>query len=145
MKLTQSGIDLIKSFESCRLTAYPDPGTKAAPYTIGYGHTGSEVHLGLIWTIEQAESALLADLSKVVAHLQPLIHLDLNDNQFSACVSLAYNIGVGNFEHSTLLRMINAGGTGPASLEFPKWDKAAGKEMPGLLRRRLAEQRLFNS
>lgn len=142
MKLNQSGIDLIKNFESCKLNAYLD--IRGIP-TIGWGSTGSEVHLGLTWTQEQADSVLQADLDSLVFRLGRLITVDLTDNQFSACCCLAYNIGVGNFKGSTLLRLVNQDRTDEAALEFPKWDHAAGKVVQGLLNRRLAEQTLFNS
>jgi lysozyme len=146
MKLVQAGIDLIKSFESCKLEAYPDPGTGGDPWTVGYGCTGPDITEGIVWTQEQADVRFEARLGEFSAEVDNLIQVEITDNQFSACVSLAYNIGIGNFEHSTLLKLLNVGrGTASAALEFPKWDRAAGKEMGGLLRRRLAEQKLFNS
>lgn len=143
MKLNQRGIDLIKSFEGCRLKAYPDPATGGEPWTIGWGHAGPEVHQGLVWTQQQADECLANDLAKFSSQIKPLIHFNLTDNQFSALISLAYNIGIGNFQHSTLLKLINVGVIAKAKDEFEKWDKAGGKEMPGLLRRRLAERTLF--
>lgn len=143
MKLNKAGIDLIKSFEGCKLKAYPDPATKSDPWTIGYGHTGPEVVKGLVWTQEEADRALNKDLDKFCKSLTSIIKCKLSENQFSALVSLVYNIGTGNFRKSTLLKLINTNELSKAALEFPKWSKANGKQMAGLLRRRLAEQELF--
>lgn len=146
MKLNAAGIDLIKQFEGCVLEAYPDPATNGDPWTIGYGATGKGIKAGVEWTQAQADKRLLSDLNEAAKQLDKVLTVALTDNQFSALVSLVYNIGIGNFEKSTMLKLLNAGrGTNAASMEFPKWDKAAGKEMPGLLKRRLAEQKLFNT
>ncbi len=145
MKLNQNGVDLIKRFEACSLKAYPDPVTKGPPYTICYGHTGSNVQPNSIWTQALCDQTLQSDLNKIVSQLTPLIHVDLNDNEFSAVVSLVFNIGIGNFKNSTMLKLLNAAATMAAANEFTKWDHAGGREIPGLLKRRLAEQKLFNS
>jgi len=144
MKLNDNGINLIKSFESCRLHAYPDPATKGEPYTIGWGHTGKGVTKDSSWTQEQADAVFLHDLYVTCQGIYPLLKQDLTDNQFSAIVSLVYNIGIGNFKKSTLLKLLNLGAFENAAKEFLKWNKAAGKEMKGLTRRRLAEQMLFH-
>lgn len=144
MKLNQAGVDLIKKFEGLRLEAYPDPATGAEPYTIGYGHTG-KVRLSDVWTEEKALEVLHVDLANVSSNIGDLIHCVLSDNEFSALVSLVLNIGIGHFKTSTLLKKINAGDIEAAGKEFVRWDKADGKEMPGLLARRLAEQSLFRS
>lgn len=141
--LNQLGIDLIKSFEGCKLKAYPDPATGGKPWTIGYGHTGSEVSQGLIWTQGQADNQLESDLHAICDRIHPFITVDLNDNQFSSLVSLAYNIGVGHFKSSTLLKLLNATHLDEASNEFSKWGNAGGHPMTGLMTRRLAEQKLF--
>lgn len=145
MKLNQAGIDLIKQFEKCSLKAYPDPATGGHPWTIGWGHTGSDVQPGAVWTQELCDATLLSDTNSTCSQLAPHIKTQLNDNQFSAVVSLAFNAGAGNIIKSTLLKLINADKLVEAANEFPKWDKAAGKVMQGLLTRRLAEQKLFNS
>lgn len=145
MKLNESGIDLVKDCEGLSLKAYPDPATGKSPWTIGYGHTGREVTPGLVWTKEHCEDILILDLGKVSTQLQTYITTDLNDNQFNAIISFTYNVGIRNFATSTLLKLINEGNLAQASLEFPKWDYAAGKEMQGILNRRLKEQKLFNA
>lgn len=145
MKLNEAGISLIKTFEQCRLRAYPDPATGNDPWTIGWGATGPDVKPGVIWTQDQADKRLATDLELVCNKIMPMIKTPLTDNQFSALVSFAYNLGEGHLHSSALLKLINSGDVTKAANEFPKWDKAAGKEMPGLLRRRLAEQRLFKA
>lgn len=146
MKLNQNGIDLVKEFEGCCLKAYPDPATNGEPFTIGYGATGKGIASGVEWTQAQADKRLLSDLNEAASQISKVLKVELTDNQYSAIVSLVFNIGIGNFEKSTMLKLLNVGrGTNAAAMEFPKWDKAAGKEMPGLLKRRLAEQALFNS
>lgn len=144
MKLNQAGIDLVKQFEGCRLKAYPDPGTGGEPYTIGYGYTVG-VEPGDVWTQEKADNKLLETLTNLATHLVSYIEVELTDNQFSACVSLVYNIGIGNFVGHSLLKFINSDNMEAAANEFVKWDRAAGKEMAGLLRRREAEAALFRS
>jgi len=143
MNLTQAGIDLIKKYEGCRLQAYPDPATGGDPWTIGYGCTGSDIRPGLVWTQDQANQELLKRLNILVSELNNLITDTLTDNQFNAVISLVYNIGIGAFEKSTLLKLINLGSYAKANAEFVKWDKARGTENRGLLARRQAEQRLF--
>lgn len=145
MKITNAGLDLIKSFESLELDAYPDPATGGDPITIGYGHTGPEVQLGMSITAEQADEYLREDVAKFEQCVEAAVGAFVMDEEFSACVSLAFNIGCRNFQQSTLVRMIRAGNMVGASNEFLRWDRAAGKVMPGLTRRRKAERELFLS
>jgi lysozyme len=145
MELNQAGINLIKSFESCRLEAYPDPGTGGDPWTIGHGHTGPEVHEGLVWTQEQADEAFVQDSQKFCSQVSALVPDSTNSNQFSACVSLAYNIGISNFSKSLLLRCMQKNNWNDAAKQFMNWTKAAGKVLPGLVKRREAEMALFQS
>lgn len=145
MNLNQAGIDLIKEFEGLNLTAYPDPASGGEPWTIGYGSTGPGIIPGVVWTQEQADERLTSDLTDTANQISKAIRVNLNDNQFSAIVSLAYNVGVGAVVGSTLLVLVNNGHNDLASSEFPKWDHAGGQVMQGLLNRRLAEQVLFNS
>lgn len=144
MKLIPAGIALIKRYEGCRLTAYPDPATGGDPWTIGYGCTGPEIKEGVVWTQNEADQNLLSRLNTLSDKLQDLITVELTDNQFNAIVSLVYNIGIGNFEKSTMLRLINLGAMTKAADQFLVWSKAGGKEMSGLLARRQAEKRMFN-
>lgn len=139
MKLGSVGIALIKQFESCRLQAYPDQ--RGIP-TIGWGHTGPEVHLGLVWTQSQADSALKDDVQTAVLGVIKGLDVAVGQNAFDALVSFTYNVGVDAEAHSTLLKLVNARSPAAAA-EFLKWDHTNGVVNPGLLRRRQAEQKLF--
>lgn len=148
MKLNKAGIDLIKQFEGLSLTAYPDPATGGEPFTIGYGHTGGVKPKDVI-TMQMAEGYLIQDLKKFCDGVTKLLNdkvIDkITDNSFSAMVSLAYNIGLGNFSKSTLLRRVNESKFMLAASEFERWSRANGKVMAGLMRRRRAERDLFVS
>lgn len=137
MMINDKGISLIKSFEGLRLKAY-----KALPtekyYTIGYGHYGADVKEGQTITEAEAEKLLRADLKKYEAKVNKYSGYNWNENEFSALVSFAYNIG--NIDGLTK--------KGERSREeikkvWTSYSKAGGKELPGLLRRREAELRLF--
>ena len=143
MNYSKNGLHLTENFEGLRLTAYPDPATHGDPWTIGYGHTGAEVHQGMTITQEQAEEFLMQDVQKAVQTVNLKVHTDLTPNEFDALVDFVFNCGAGNFAGSTLLKKINAGDMEGAALEFQKWDKAAGHVMAGLVRRRQAETDLF--
>ena len=141
MKTSPKGIALIKEFEGLRLKAYKCPG---GVWTIGYGHTAG-VKLGMTITEEQAEQFLKEDLivfEKAVNNQ----NLSINQNQFDALVSLIYNIGIGNFQKSTLLRKarINANDNSIMD-EFLRWVYSKGRVLPGLQRRRLLEMKLYFS
>lgn len=141
MKTSDKGLDLIKSFEGLRLTSYLCP---ADVWTIGYGHTRG-VKPNQTISEAQAESLLKGDLlsfeKSVLSH-----KLELNQNQFDALVSFVYNLGAGNFSRSTLLRKIKANPNDPSiEDEFLKWNKAGGKVLEGLTRRRKAEADLYFS
>lgn len=144
MKINQAGIDLIKHFEGLRLEAYKDV---AGVLTIGYGHTGPDVLPNTVLSNEDAADALLRqDLSKIEAAIKPLIKQSLNDNQFSALVSFAFNLGIGALKSSTLLRVLNVGNN--PTTEFLRWNKAkvngVTQEIKGLTKRRQAEADLYN-
>ena len=145
MNINKATIDLVKDFEGCKLTAYRDP---IGVWTIGYGTT-ARAGLGIIptagMTITQAEAdQLLADgLNKFADQIRPMINAGLNDNQFGACVSLAYNIGAHAFGTSSALKHINAGDYDKAANAILLWNKAGGKVLKGLVRRREAERKLF--
>ena len=151
MKISKNGLNLIKTYEGLELTAYPDPGTGGAPWTIGYGHTGPEVHAGLVWTQQQAEQALASDVAQFERDVTSLVKVQINQNQFDALVSFAYNCGsdidaddiAEGLGDSTLLKKLNAGDYDGAANEFPKWNKSGGKVMSGLTKRRNAERSLF--
>jgi lysozyme len=138
------GIALIKEFEGLRLDAYLCSGAK---WTIGYGTTtlpnGEGVQKGMMITEERAEKLLQSDLHKFERQVQRFVTAPLNQNQFDALVSLVYNIGAGNFSASTLLRKLNEEDYAGAAQEFTRWNRAGGKQLSGLTRRRQAEQSLF--
>lgn len=145
-----AGVSLIKRFESCRLQAYLD--AVGIP-TIGWGHTGPEVHLGLVWTQQQADDTFLSDLlnraemplNSMLAgcFLNPNAPLSLSVNQYSALCSLIYNIGAGAFRSSTLLQDIHSDNLSDVPAQFLRWDKANGTVLNGLLLRRQAEADLW--
>lgn len=143
MNINQAGLDLIKSCEGCKLEAYPDPGSAGEPYTIGFGHTGQDVHRGLTIDEDQALVLLQQDLEKFEQGVSSLVTVDINENQFSAIVCLTYNIGLENLKKSLLLHCINTLHRDDAANEFLKWNKAAGKVLPGLTVRRQKERQLF--
>jgi len=143
MNYSKNGLHLTENFEGLRLTAYPDPATHGDPWTIGYGHTGAEVHQGMTITQEQAEEFLMQDVQKALQTVNSKVHTDLTQNEFDALVDFVFNCGAGNFAGSTLLRKINAGDMEGAALEFEKWTHADGKVMAGLIKRRHAEAVLF--
>lgn len=143
MQISQNGLAVLKHFEGCELKAYPDPATGGAPWTIGYGHTGPEVKRGLVWTQEQADKALVADLHKFETAVSAIVRVPLTQGQFDALVCFTYNLGIGNLQKSTLLAMVNARNYDGAAEQFKRWNKANGKPMRGLTRRRAAEQCLF--
>lgn len=143
MKLSQAGKDLIKSFEGLELRAYADPATGGAPYTAGYGHTGSDVKPGMKVTQAMADAWFDKDVQKFEEGVSALLKVTTKQAQFDAMVSLAYNIGLGNFSKSTLLKKHNAKCWSCAAGQFLVWNRAAGKAMNGLTRRRNAERAMY--
>lgn len=148
--------DLIKRFESCELTAYPDPGTGGDPWTIGWGHTGPEVHEGMTISQDIADALLLKDVTHAADAVMRAVEVDLTQGQFDAFVSMVFNIGPGNSRRdgiirlkdgrpSTFLRKLNAGDVTGAATAMLAWNRANGRVMNGLVRRRAAEQSLFLS
>jgi lysozyme len=132
--------DLIKSFESCSLTAYWDAIGKV--WTIGWGHTGKDVYEGLVWTQEQADEALDHDIAAAQA-LLALYSVGLTDPLLEAITDFVFNIGIGNYRTSTLCKYVNARNLSAVSTELLKWDHSNGVVVPGLLRRREAEAALL--
>lgn len=165
--INEAGVNLIKAFEgildgdpsTVNLDPYVDP---VGIYTIGYGHA-------IIWgngflktstpnakkiakqlypnglTREQCEDLLRADIRAHSIPVESLIKVPVSDNQFAALVSFAFNLGVNNLRNSTLLRKLNARDYDGAALEFAKWNKAGGRVLNGLTRRRAAEATLFRT
>ena len=141
--INPAGEDLIKSFEGLSLTAYPDPASGAAPWTIGWGHTGPGIGPGVTITADQAEGYFHADLLRFCQAVQVMAPV-ATDNQFAALVSFAYNCGVANLKGSTLLRMHNHGDYAGAAVQFGLWVHGDGKVLPSLVSRRAAEARLYS-
>jgi len=139
-QVNQDGINLIKEFEGLRLTPYLCP---SRIWTIGYGHTRT-VYDGMRITKEQAELLLQEDLRLFERAVARLVTAPLNDNQFSALVCFAFNVGVGNLESSTLLRLLNRGWYEQVPAQLMRWDHANGEVMGGLARRRATEAQLWN-
>jgi len=142
MNTNRAGIDLIKRFESLQVRAYlPTPNDVL---TIGYGHTGPDVRKGMVITEERAEELLTQDLTRFEnAVATSLGGAETTENQFSAMVSLAFNIGIGAFKSSSVLRFHREGKTEQAAAAFIMWNKQAGKVLAGLSRRRNAERDLY--
>lgn len=142
MRTSERGLQFIKEHEGCVLAAYPDPATGGDPWTIGVGRAHG-VKPGDTCTEEQAMQWLAEDVREAEKAIERLVTVDLTQDQFDAVVSLIFNIGVGNFGRSTLLAMLNAGKFDLAAEQFPRWNRAAGRVMAGLTKRRHAEAALF--
>lgn len=141
MKINDKGLQIIKDFEGCRLKAYICP---AGVWTIGYGHTAN-VKPDMVITSTDAERLLRQDLKRFEEAVSSLVKVPVTPNQFSALVSFTFNIGVGALRNSTLLRKLNSSNYKGAAEEFLRWNKANGKVLPGLTKRRKAERDLFLS
>lgn len=142
MKTSDAGLEFIKEHEGIELKAYPDPGTGGEPWTIGVGHTGG-VSPGDTCTVEQAMEWLREDVAEAEQAIRQNVHVALNQDQFDALVSFIFNVGGGAFKNSTLLRKLNLGDYEGAENEFQRWNKAGGRVLAGLTKRRLAEEALF--
>ena len=140
MEISQVGIELIKQFEGCRLKAYKDA---VGVWTIGYGHT-VDVKEGIEISQHQAEVILEVDLCEYEGYINKYVQVPLTQNQFDALVSWVYNLGVGNLRSSTMLRVLNEGKYSEVSYQIKRWNKAGGKVLRGLIRRREAEADLFD-
>lgn len=144
MQVSQSGVDLICDFEGLRLNAYDDG---VGVWTIGFGTTiypgGIKVKKGDVCTEAQAKAYMAHDLKKFELAVNTAVTVALNQNQFDALVSLAYNIGTGAFGKSTLVKKLNAGDFKGAADQFNVWINAGGKKMQGLVNRRAREKALF--
>lgn len=150
LHLSNEGANLIKAFESCmkaiggeKFEAYLDP---IGIPTIGWGHTnhhGRKFGLKDVWTQAECDQEFELDMADFEQAVKKLVQVALNQHQFDALVSFAYNCGSGNLEKSTLLRKLNADDYSGAALEFHKWNRAGGKVLNGLVRRRASEALLF--
>lgn len=137
---SKDGLHLTEQFEGCRLSAYQD---QVGVWTIGFGHTGPDVHSGLTCTLEQAEAWLQQDIQWAASAVRRYVSIPLTQGEFDALVDFTFNLGVGSLEHSTLLKLVNQKDLAYAAEQFDKWDRAGGKVVAGLLRRRLAEKKEF--
>jgi lysozyme len=145
MQLNDKGKDLIKFYEGCKLVAYK---CSAAKDTIGYGNTfyenGTPVKPGDKISQERANELFEIIAKDFADKVKPLIKSTVTPNQFAAITSFAYNAGIGNLKSSTLLKKVNANPNDTSiALEFAKWNKAGGKVLAGLTRRREAETKLY--
>jgi lysozyme len=141
-----AAVALVKHFEGLYPKAYLCP---AGVPTIGYGHTGPDVRLGMTITEAQAEQLLAADLAEAAAVVDKYVRVPLPENPRGALSSFVFNLGAGAFASSTLLRLLNLGDTAGAAEQFGRWTKAkvngVAVDLPGLVARRAAEEALFTS
>lgn len=152
-RVSKKAVDLLHSFESCKLTSYPDPGSRdGKPWTIGWGSTGPDIGPGLTWTQAQADARFARDLATFEDGVTRLIgSAPTSQHQFDALVCIAYNIGLDEdadtiaegLGDSTLLRKHKASDYEGASRAFLSWRFNDGREMKGLLHRRKAEKALY--
>jgi lysozyme len=143
MEFNDLGIAIIKSFEGCKLSAYPDPASGGDPWTVGWGATGPGIGPGVVWTQEQADDRLAADVAIRAQTVSNFIaRTDLTNDQFSSLVCFAYNIK--SWKGTPLFALIRAGKFGEAATHIQLYDMAAGKVLPGLAERRKCETLLFN-
>ena len=145
-KVSQRGIKFIHQFEGCVLTAYPDPGTGGAPWTIGWGSTtdeeGKPIKPGTVWTQERADARFAQHLIQFESEVSTAIGKNpTTQSQFDALVSFHYNTGA--IARATLTQKHNNGDYIGASKEFLRWNRAGGRVMNGLTRRRRAEADMY--
>ena len=133
------GLALIKKFEGCELEAYQ---CSAGVWTIGYGHTKG-VEAGDEISKEQAEEMLVEELHEYESYVNDFVTAPLSQNQYDAMVSWVYNLGPANLKASTMLKVLNAGEYEEVPAQMKRWNKAGGKVLEGLIRRREAESLLF--
>ena len=139
MKISPEGLALIKKFEGCELEAYQ---CSAGVWTIGYGHTKG-VEEGMTITKDQAEQMLLEELVEYEVAVEEAVDNQLDQCMFDALVSWTYNLGPTNLNNSTMLKVLNAGEYDEVPAQIKRWNKAGGKVLQGLIRRREAEALLF--
>lgn len=171
LSLTIDDLTITKNAESCVLCAYPDPASplarklqsmgrwqktlagapieadllklSGAPWTIGWGHTGPEVHYGLKWNREQCDEQLLKDMKRSEINVREEVKIELTKEEYVALCDFDFNVGNQAFDTSTLLRKLNVGDIEGAIAEFSRWNKAGGQVLAGLVKRRDAEAALF--
>ena len=142
MKTTSKGIDIIKKYEGCKLSAYRCP---SGVLTIGYGHTDN-VRAGQHITQQEADDMLLQDILQREKQIDEVLTADLNENQYDAVISFVFNVGIGNFARSTLLKKINANPDDRSiRFEWLEWCRSGKRILEGLVRRREEEITLYFS
>ena len=139
MKTSAEGTALIKKFEGCELEAYQ---CSANVWTIGYGHTKG-VEKGDTISKEEAEEMLVEELHEYENYVNEYVNVALSQNQFDALVSWVYNLGPANLKASTMLKVLNDGKYEDVPYQMKRWNKAGGKVLDGLVRRREAEALLY--
>ena len=139
LSTSAAGVELIKQFEGLRLQSYQD---SVGVWTIGYGHTLTAGPSQRI-SADEAHRLLIQDVIDHEVHIKRLVKKPLKQGEFDALSSWVFNLGGGSLANSTLLRKLNAGNYGGAANEIPRWNKAGGKVLAGLTRRRAAELKMF--
>jgi lysozyme len=162
-EISQAAIDLVKSFEgipdgnpaTVNIDPYLDP---VSIWTIGWGHAiryggrflkgeADRAQMHALYpdgiTLAQAETLLHADLMDTGRDVSTMLAVQVNDNEFGALASFAFNLGIGNLRSSTLIKALNANNRAVAADQFLRWVRADGKVLPGLVKRRAAERALF--
>jgi len=139
MNISQEGISLIKKFEGCELEAYYDA---VNVLTIAYGRT-KLVKAGDTCTQEQADAWLEEELHEYGGYVNDAVKVDLTQNQFDSLTSWTYNLGPNNLKKSSMLRVLNEGKYDEVPAQMKRWNKAKGKVLAGLTRRREAEALMF--
>jgi len=154
MRLSHDGAELMHRFEACRLEAYPDPKTGGDPWTIGWGHTGSDVHPGLVWTQEKADDTFMEDVRVHEQNVDGCVTVEVDQDQYDALVSIMFNVGPGgprkdgiarlrDGRPSTLIRRLNAGEFDEAADQFLVWVSPGSNVERGLRFRRRCERAMF--
>jgi len=139
MNISQEGLGLIKKFEGCEYNAYK---CAAGVLTIGYGHTAG-VKEGDLVTQQEADKILEEDMKEYEGYINDYVTVDLDQNQFDSLVSWVFNLGPANLRASTMLKVLNNKEYEEVPNQMKRWNKAAGKVLEGLIRRREAESLLF--
>jgi lysozyme len=145
MQVSENGVDLIKHFEGFQATAYLCPANVP---TIGYGHTKSVMRsdVGKETITETAAAEMLAeDLAEFAQQVEAAVKVPLNQDQFDALCSFTYNLGAQTLRSSTLLSRLNAGAYDAVPDQLMRWTHGGGQVLQGLVRRRTAEAKLWNS
>lgn len=140
MNISDNGLEVIQDDEGCRLYSYLDTG---GVWTIGVGHTGPDVVQGMTATMEQVLEWLRGDTAEAQETVNRLVTVPLTQNQFDALVNFVFNIGEPQFASSTLLKKLNKGDYEGAGQQFLRWDKDNGRQILGLLKRRIRQKDLF--